>query len=192
MNKIWVGIMMFCLLYGVATRRTAAMTQAALDVPYRTFDLIIKIGGVIVFYNGLFQMAIDAGLIDRFSQLLKKPMRRLFPRLAPNSAAHRYICANLAANLLGLGAGATPLALKALKEMKKENDNKEEATSSMTMLVLLNITSFTLFPLTIIGIREIYQAEITIGLIPYIIIATFILTVFAVIICRLTAGKNEK
>ncbi|MCK9536255.1 MAG: spore maturation protein, partial [Bacilli bacterium] len=161
MNKIWVGIVLFCLFYGIVTGNTKAMVDAVLDVPYRTLDLVIKVGGLIVFYNGLFEIAIDSGLIDSFARVFRKPMQKIFPDLAPDSTAHRYICANIAANLLGLGAGATPMAINALKEMKKENENKENATHAMITLMLLNITSFTLFPATIIGIREIYKAKIT-------------------------------
>lgn len=190
MNKIWVGIVIFCLLYGILTGNTDVMIEAVLNVPYRTLDLVIKVGGLIVFYNGLFQIACDSGLIDSFARLFQKPLRKLFPDLAPDSRAYRYICANIAANLLGLGAGATPMALNALKEMKKENQNKETATPAMVTLMLLNITSFTLFPATIVGIREIYKAKITMELIPFIILTTFLLTVIAIIISRLLRLKR--
>jgi spore maturation protein A len=192
MGKIWTVLVLFCLGYAVLTGRTGEVIDAALAVPYRTLDLVIKVGGIIVFYNGLFQIALDSGMIDNLARLFRKPIRALFPDLAEDSSAHRYICANIAANLLGLGAGATPMAIAALREMRKENQGKDGATRAMLTLMLLNVTSFTLFPATIVGIREIYKARITMELIPFIIAATFILTVVAIIISRFVKVKDDE
>ena len=192
MNKIWAFLVLFCIIYAVLTGNVETLIDAVLDVPYRTLDLAVKVGGIIVFYNGLFQIALDSGLIDHLARLFRRPIKALFPDLAENSPAHRYICANIAANLLGLGAGATPMAIAALKEMKKENQGKDGATRAMITLLLLNITSFTLFPATIVGIREIYKAKITMELVPFIIIATFILTVVAIIVSRFIRVKSDE
>ena len=189
MNKIWVFLVCFCLLYGVFTGNVDQMINASLNVPFRTLDLVIKVGGIIIFYNGLFQIAIDSGLIKDFSKAFKPLINRLFPELPKESVAHEYICANIAANLLGLGAGATPMAVKALAEMKRLNNNKDIATKPMITLMLLNITSFTIFPVTMVGIRELYFAKINIQLIPYIILTSLFLTIVALIIHKIV-GKN--
>lgn len=190
MNKIWVTLIMFCLIYGIIRGNVDQMVDAALNVPFRTFQLVIKIGGLIIFYNGLFHIAIDSGLIKGLSKIFKKLIIKLFPELPKDSVAHEYICANLAANFLGLGIAATPMAIKALQEMKKINDNKDTASSSMVVLMLLNITSFCIFPVTIIGIREIYHAKINIELIPYIILITFTLTITSLLIYKLVGRKE--
>lgn len=191
MNKIWVCIVLFCLLYGAFTGRVNQMINACLNVPYRTLDIVIKVGGIIIFYNGLFQIAIDSGLIKGMSKLFKRLIERLFPELPKDSEVHEIICANIAANLLGLGAAATPMAVKALSEMKKLNNGKDVATKSMITLMLLNITSFTIFPVTMIGIREMYFAKINMQLIPYIIITSLLLTIFSLIIYKIV-GRNDE
>jgi len=84
------------------------------------------------------------------------------------------------------------MAIAALREMRKENQGKDGATRAMLTLMLLNVTSFTLFPATIVGIREIYKARITMELIPFIIAATFILTVVAIIISRFVKVKDDE
>jgi len=192
MNKIWVGVVVFCLFYGILSKNTKAMMEAIFLVPEKSLNLLIKIGGLIVFYNGLFQIAIEAGVIDNLARIFKKPINKLFPKLDKNSEAIRYICANITANLLGLGVGAIPMGIKSLEAMKKENNDQEQVTSSMLLLMVLNITSFTLFPVTILTIREIYKAKITIGLIPYIIFSTLILTVIGVFMAKLVRFKNEE
>ena len=190
MNKIWAFLVLFCIIYAVLTGNVETLIDAALDVPYRTLDLAVKVGGIIVFYNGLSNRPRQRPYRPS-GPSFPRPIKALFPTLR-NSPAHRYICANIAANLLGLGAGATPMAIAALKEMKKENQGKDGATRAMITLLLLNITSFTLFPATIVGIREIYKAKITMELVPFIIIATFILTVVAIIVSRFIRVKSDE
>jgi len=179
------------MIYGVVTGRVDEMVNASLLVPNRTLVLVVKIGGLIIFYNGLFQIAIDSGLIKAMSKKFKRLTNKLFPELPKDHVVNEYICANIAANLLGLGAAATPMAVRSLLEMKKLNNNKDSASNSMVMLMLLNITSFTLFPVTIIGIRELYGASINISLLPWIIFTSFTLTIIAIIIYKFVGKTNE-
>lgn len=191
MNKIWVGIIIFCLAFGIISGNVDQMVNHILNVPYKTLEIVIKMGGLIVFYSGLFQIAIDSGLIKATTKLFKPLIRKLFPKLSPNSIANEYICANLVANLLGLGIAATPMALKAFTELKKENNNQDKVSSSMVILMLLNITSFCLFPMTVISARKVYGAKINVELIPMMILISFCLTVISIIIYRVVGKKDE-
>lgn len=189
MNKIWVILILFCFVYGLIDGNGEKMAIAALNVPGKALSLVLKLGGLIVFYNGLFQIAIESGLIQGLSRKLRKFTRWLFPELPQDSPAYETICANLAANFLGLGIASTPMALKALKQMREDSKNTDAATPSMVKLLLLNISCFTLFPVTMLGIRELYGAKINLELIPFIIIGTLILSITALFLYKL-AGKS--
>ncbi len=60
---------------------------------------------------------------------------------------------NLSANMLGLDNAATPMGLKAMRELQKLNPVKDTATNSMVMFLAINTSSITLVPFTIIGYR---------------------------------------
>mgnify|MGYP000982188144 FL=1 len=61
---------------------------------------------------------------------------------------------NIIANILGLGNAATPLGLKAMGELQKENANKDELSDNMMMLIVLNTASLQVIPTTVIAVRK--------------------------------------
>ena len=61
---------------------------------------------------------------------------------------------NVIANILGLGNAATPLGLKAMKSMQKENPKKDQLTNSMMIFIVLNTASIQIIPTTVIAIRN--------------------------------------
>ena len=91
-------------------------------------------------------------IIDFLSKLLRPITKKLFSNL--NEKSYNNIIMNIIANILGLGNAATPLGLKAMKELQKENDNKEELSDNMMMLIVLNTASLQIIPTTIIAIRS--------------------------------------
>ena len=94
-------------------------------------------------------------MVKRFSQYLKKPLSKIYKELDTDSYAYELICSNMVANILGLGAAATPIGLKAFKELQKMCDNKEVPSRSMLTFIIINCSSLTLFPTTIISLRKL-------------------------------------
>ena len=76
--------------------------------------------------------------------------------------------------------------------MRKENENKSVATPEMMKFLLLNITSFTILPLSILSIRKLYEAKINFVLIPYFILGSLILSIFAILVYSFTRKNNGK
>ena len=60
----------------------------------------------------------------------------------------------MVANILGLGNAATPLGLKAMESMQKENNKKDTLSDSMMMFIVINSASIQLIPTTVIAIRN--------------------------------------
>ena len=84
-------------------------------------------------------------------KLLKPIINFLFPNAGQN--AKKYIAVNMSANILGMGNAATPMGIKAMQCLDKENNNPLYTSKNMCMLVVLNTTSVQLIPTTIIALR---------------------------------------
>ena len=80
-------------------------------------------------------------------------MHFLFPKLKGNPKIQEEISLNMVANILGLGNAATPLGIKAMKSMQKENPNPDTLTDSMAMFIVVNTASLQLIPTNVIAIR---------------------------------------
>src|SRR5690606_6154467 len=139
MNKIWVFIILVCVVYGIYSGNTEQLVLASLNVPKDTLDLLIKVGGLIIFYNGLFQIAIDSGVIKKLSRLIYPITKLIFKDIKKDSVVHELVSANIIANFLGLGIASTPIAIKALNAMKEELKDKEKPSLSMITLILINV-----------------------------------------------------
>lgn len=191
MNKIWVFIILVCVVYGIYSGNTEQLVLASLNVPKDTLDLLIKVGGLIIFYNGLFQIAIDSGVIKKLSRLIYPITKLIFKDIKKDSVVHELVSANIIANFLGLGIASTPIAIKALNAMKEELKDKEKPSLSMITLILINVAAFTAFPLTILSVRKIYDAKINLELVPFFILTSFILTIVAIIIVKIWGRGYE-
>lgn len=183
MNKIWPRIIIFSLIIAITTGNIENIGNIILNSSTKAFELFIKIGVLLLFWSGIFQIAIDSGIINRFSKLMIKPLRKLFPELSKDSKAFEYISANMLANILGLGSAATPLGLKAMKAIKDEVGPK--CSRSMITLVAINCSSLTLLPTTIISLRSVYNGSTNISIIFLMMVATMISTIIAIILDRI-------
>jgi spore maturation protein SpmB len=63
---------------------------------------------------------------------------------------------NFAANMLGLDNAATPLGLKAMKELQSLNPDEETATNAQIMFLVLNTSGLTVIPISIM----VYRAQL--------------------------------
>lgn len=193
MNYIWISIILISFFFAIISGNLNEIVPAMLNSSKDALELLFKVGGMIVFYSGIFKIAIDSGTIKVVSKIFSKFIKKIFPAIPSNHKVMDYICMNFAANLLGLGIASTPMAIKTFTEMKKLNDDKDTLSSSMVIFLVMNVASFTLFPVTIISIREAFFAKINIELIPLIVIVTFVNTVLSVLICKLIMrfDKND-
>lgn len=120
-------------------------------------DLAVEVSlgliGVLALWSGLFRLAEASNLADRLSTRLTPLLGRLMPGLQSNSAASAPVTMNLAANMLGLDNAATPLGLKAMEALQSANPAPRVATDSQIMFLVLNTSSVTLVPVTVLLFR---------------------------------------
>ena len=113
-----------------------------------SFSLI----GIMTFWLGIMRIAEKAGFVQVLSRLLKPIAKVLFPDIKHDDVAIGDITMSIAANALGLTNAATPIGLKVMKELQKDNKNKDEATDSMCMFLGMNTAGFQIIPATVIAI----------------------------------------
>ena len=160
------------------------LNSAVLDAADTSVTQCIGLIGIMAVWLGLLNVAKDAGLVDAFARLLRPLMRWLFPELPDGHPAQGAILMNLSANMLGLDNAATPMGLKAMRELQELNPVKDTATNSMAMFLAINTSSVVLIPFTIIGFRALNGSKSPAEPIFGTLVATLISTLIAVFITR--------
>lgn len=192
MNKIWICIFVVSLVYGGATGRVESMSNAILNIPKETINLLITLVGSACFWSGVVKIMEKAGVV----KWLCKKIRPLFNLIMPHfkdEEALEYVSMNIAANVLGLGYGATPSGLKAIKRMQELNcADKEEATDEMVTFLVLNTAGVTIIPTTVISIRSALGSVNPSDMILLPIIATFTSCVAGLLVDYYYRNKRER
>ncbi len=173
------------IVYAFLTGNINDVNSVLLSSGNVAIDMIVKLIPLLCLWLGIMRIAEDSGLIDKLSLKLAKIIHPIFPELSSNSNAISYIATSIVMNMLGLGSGATPFGLKAMKSMQEENNNKDVATRSMITFLVINTASVTLIPTTVISIRTLNKATDPTDIIPACIITTVISFIFALIIDRI-------
>lgn len=170
-----------------ATGLTAAgkrLNAAVFDAAKSGAELAIGLIGFMALWLGVLNVAKDAGLVDALAQLLSPLMRWLFPEIPDGHPAQGAILMNLSANMLGLDNAATPLGLKAMRELQELNPVKDTATDSMAMFLAINTSSIVIIPFTIISYRVVKGSENPAEPVTGILLATLASTLAAIVITR--------
>ena len=181
MNVIWISIFFVSIIYGMFTGRVNDVSNAILNVPKETINLLITLVSSACFWNGMMSILTDVGFI----RALSKKIRPLFKLIMPNfkdDIALDYMSTNIVSNMLGLGYGATPSGLKAIKRMQELNEgDKKEATNEMVTFLVLNTAGVTIIPTTVISIRSSLGSVNPSDMILLPVIATFLSCVVGLI-----------
>lgn len=173
MNKIWIILIFLGLLISMFTGNFTDMGNLILNSNEKAFSVFLNLSLTMIFWNGIFEIAVKSELIHYVTIILKKPLCLIFPSLKKEDVALELIAGNLIANFLGLGSAATPLGIKTMEELNRINMRKEVASRAMITFVLLNASAPTLFPTTIFGLRALRGAETTPNLFILMIILSF-------------------
>lgn len=164
LNRIWLSF--FFLAFAVAAvpaftgdwSRLEAVQKALFDTSKLGAEIALGLIGLMSFWLGLFKVAEDAGLINRFSRALSPLFHRLMPEVPRGHPAIGSVSMNLMANMLGLDNAATPLGLKAMADLQSLNTRKDTASNAQILFLVLNCSSVTLIPVSIFMYRAQFGA----------------------------------
>jgi|TARA_B110000263_G_scaffold110461_1_gene96531 spore maturation protein A len=178
LNYIWFGFIFISVVVGTITGRIDQVTEAAIAMSKTSVEIAIGLIGIMALWLGTMKIAEDSGLIQIIAKALRPITIRLFPDVPSDHPAIGSIVLNMAANMLGLGNAATPLGLKAMKELQELNNNKDTATDAMCTFLAINTSSVQIIlPATVVGLMGAAANQIFITT----IIATGLSTVAAIV-----------
>ncbi|NLV88140.1 MAG: nucleoside recognition protein [Tissierellia bacterium] len=183
-NYIWAGLLIIGFVVGAFTGNLDAVTNAVIDNAKTGVEISLGLIGVMTLWLGLMKIAEDSGIVEKLAKLLRPVMVRLFPDVPETHPAMGAMVMNIAANMLGLGNAATPLGLKAMKELQKLSPDKETATDAMVTFLAINTSSVTLIPASTIAILAAAGSANPTEIIGPTLIATTASTVVAVIAAK--------
>ena len=178
LNYIWFGLIFISVVIGTITGRIDQVTDAAITMSKTSVEIAIGLIGIMALWLGTMKIAEDSGLIQIIAKSLRPITIRLFPDVPSDHPAIGSIVLNMAANMLGLGNAATPLGLKAMKELQELNKHKDTATDAMCTFLAINTSSVQIIlPATVVGLMGAAANQIFITT----IIATGMSTIAAII-----------
>ncbi len=188
LNYIWIAF--FVIAFVVALLKTiiwgdtevfGLVMNSTFDSAKTAFELSLGLTGVLALWLGLMKIGERAGVVAFFARLTSPFFVKLFPSLPKNHPAMGSIFMNLSANMLGLDNAATPLGLKAMREMQEVNPVKEKASDAMIMFLTLNTSGLTLIPVGVMVYRAQLGASNPSDVFLPILIATFVSTMVGIL-----------
>ncbi|MHC2993156.1 membrane protein [Pontibacter sp. HJ8] len=188
LNYLWAAffliafaIALFQLIFFNDVEIFQKLVASTFDNAKLGFEISLGLTGVMTLWLGLMKVGERGGIIAIFARLVAPFFNRLFPELPKNHPVFGSILMNFSANMLGLDNAATPLGLKAMKEMQELNPIKERASNAQIMFLVLNTSGLTIIPISIMVFRAQLGAVDPSDVFIPILLATFFSTLVGLI-----------
>ncbi|PYI88157.1 MAG: nucleoside recognition protein [Verrucomicrobia bacterium] len=152
LNYIWLALVILAVAISGWNDRWKEVTDGAFDGAKTAVTIALGLIGIMALWLGVMRLAERAGLVQKIARALRPLMRRLFPDVPQNHPAMGAMVMNMAANMLGLGNAATPLGLRAMRDLEALNPHPGIATNAMCTFLAINTASVQLIPTTAIAI----------------------------------------
>lgn len=160
LNILWIGFVLLsfflaCYKFLVLGEPDifAKLVASLFENSKTAFEISLGLTGVMALWLGIMKVGERAGFIDLLARLMAPLFRRLFPGVPDRHPALGAITLNMAANMLGLDNAATPLGIKAMKELQTLNKTPDTASDAQILFLVINTASVTLLPVTIFTYR---------------------------------------
>ena len=195
LNLLWGGMILIGILWGAFHGTLGVVTDQILSSAKDAVNLCITMLGILSFWSGILEIGEQAGLLERFSHLLRPAMRFLFPEVPDDHPAQTAISTNIIANMLGLGMAATPAGLKAMEslaDLEKERGRAAGiASNEMCTFLIINIASLQLIPVNMIAYRSQYGSVNPAAIVGPGIVETAVSALVAVLYCKWKGRKKR-
>ncbi|MCR4664682.1 MAG: spore maturation protein [Paludibacteraceae bacterium] len=160
LNYIWIGLILIGvavgIIHSVVTGDTdvfSAMLNSTFASAKTGFEISIGLTGVLSLWMGIMKTGERSGVVSQMSRVVSPFFTHMFPDLPKGHPAFGSMLMNLSATMLGIDNAATPLGLQAMREMQETNKDKERASNSMIMFMVLVTSGLTLVPVSIMTYR---------------------------------------
>ncbi len=166
------------------------MVQSTFDMAEASIGIVLYLMGIMTLWLGFMKIGEDGGAVQKLSKLVNPFFKKLFPEIPENHPANGSIMMNFAANMLGLDNSATPMGLKAMKELQEINPDKEKASNAMIMFLVLNTSGLTIIPISVMAYRAQAGALNPTDVFLPILIATYFASLIGLIVVSIYQKIN--
>lgn len=160
LNYIWIGLILIAVVVGIVQFAVFGQSEVFSEILNSTFssaksgfEISLGLTGVLALWMGIMKIGERGGVINQFSRVVSPFFTRIFPELPKGHPAFGSMLMNLSATMLGIDNAATPLGLQAMQELQESNKQKDRASNSMIMFLVLVTSGLTLVPVSIMTYR---------------------------------------
>lgn len=160
LNYIWIGLVLIAVVVGIVQFAVFGQSEVFTEILNSTFssaksgfEISLGLTGVLALWMGIMKIGERGGVINQFSRVVSPFFTRIFPELPKGHPAFGSMLMNLSATMLGIDNAATPLGLQAMQELQESNTDKDRASNSMIMFLVLVTSGLTLVPVSIMTYR---------------------------------------
>ena len=189
LNAIWPALIILSFIFSLLTGKINELNSSIFTSGADAVATSINFLGTMCLWSGLMKIVQETTLIHKIDCILKPIMKILFPEIKKDNKAYQEITMNISANILGLGNAATPLGLRAMETLQKENPQKDTLSNNMAMFIILNTASVQLIPTTVIAIRASLGSQTPAAIIVPTWFATVIADIIGIIITKIFIKK---
>ena len=195
LNYIWVAFFVIAFLMALGKlvflgdmEIFTTLVNSTFSSSKNAFEIALGLTGLLSLWMGIMKIGERSGMIQALSRWLSPVFCRLFPDIPKGHPAMGSIFMNLSANMLGLDNAATPLGLKAMKELQELNPRKDTATNPMIMFLVINTSGLILIPVSIM----MYRAQMGAAQPTDIFIPTLLSTAISTTVGILTVSISQR
>lgn len=195
LNRIWIGMFIVSMVVALSKLifwQDMDIFQNIVDALFNAantgFTMSLGLTGILCFWLGIMKVGENGGAIAILTKFISPLFREIFPEVPKDHPANGAMMMNISANMLGLDNSATPMGLKAMKELQTLNPEKDRATNAQIMFLVLNTSGLTIIPVSIFALRAGSSSPTSVFL--PILITTFISSLFGLIIVGLKQKIN--
>lgn len=195
LNYIWVAFFVIAFLVALGkllllgdTGIFTELVNSTFTSSKNAFEISLGLTGLLSLWMGIMKIGEKSGMIQALSRWLSPVFCRLFPDIPKGHPVMGSIFMNLSANMLGLDNAATPLGLKAMKELQELNPRKDTATNPMIMFLVINTSGLILIPVSIM----MYRAQMGAAQPTDIFIPTLLSTAISTTVGVLTVSISQR
>lgn len=188
LNYIWIGLILLAVLMGIVQTVFYGNPEIFNDILQSTFssaktgfEISLGLTGVLALWMGIMKIGEKGGVVQKMSRVVSPFFSRLFPDVPKGHASFGSMFMNLAATMLGIDNAATPMGLKAMKELQEINPDKTKASNPMIMFLVLVTSGLTIVPVSIMVYRAQMGAANPADVFLPILIATFFAAIAGII-----------
>ena len=196
MNYIFYLLIVVSIIAGAINGKLNDVVNAILSGAELSVKVAFSLIGIMAFWLGMMKIAEKCGLIAIIAKIIKPITKFLFNEIPEDSPAIGDIAMSFSANAFGLTNAATPIGIKAMEELQRQNVDKSNASNAMCVFLAMNTAGFQLIPATVIAVLIGVGYKNPTAIIAPTLLVTSVTFVFAILLAKLFqrfwAPQNRK